>query len=219
MNGYTRCILALVRDETLLALTQALPGRAVWRGPTVLRLRGVDALRAELLRQTNAAALVDSSAGIDVTQLEPLIDLLVKATESGRLSRIAVYSRPRTSDLRLVQAIARRTLCSLILEGVDEPKAFLAALGLGDPGEACDQHDVDSFGALRRLPDRLRVVTLEALASRPKPNVKTLALQAGVSRRTIERLFKAAGLPGPAALLRQDFDDDQPMKNPERQEA
>jgi AraC-like DNA-binding protein len=157
---------------------------------------------------------VDSSAGIDATELEPLIDRLVEARENGRLSQIAVYSRPRTSDLRLVQAIARRILCSLILEGVDDSKAFFAALGLRDPGEACDQHEVDSFGALGRLPERVRVVTLEALASRPKPNVKTLASRVGVSRRTVERLFKEAGLPGPAALLRQDCDHDQPIKNP-----
>jgi transcriptional regulator GlxA family with amidase domain len=73
-------------------------------------------------------------------------------------------------------------------------------LRLDDPRDSLLSAD-DVLQAAGAWPEHVREAVRVALAAPSDWPVKRLAAMANVSRRTLERYFEDAGLPGPAAVL------------------
>jgi hypothetical protein len=91
-----------------------------------------------------------------------------------------------------------------VVEGVGGDEEFAVALGLPRLiPQPLARVPAPWDKAIACLPALMAAATLRALCAPAKASVKTLAADAGVCRRTIERSFAAVGLPTPGVLLRQ----------------
>lgn len=126
-------------------------------------------------------------------------NVLARAFRQWRGARVVLIAHPVSLMLHEVHAFASAVPSSLVLLGVDEVEALERALCFDEPDEPF------SVGTLlhtaEQWPRLLRDAVSTALAAPYHWPVKKVAATAGLSTRTIERYFAAAGLPSPSAAL------------------
>lgn len=193
-----RIIGAWLTDDTFQQLTQHRPP---WAG-------GDSRITYQRISSAADAALAGGGA-IRILLAEPAA-LLRGADEAAlgilslrtqlRQLQIKVVARLIPSEVRLAFRVGRRFNADLFLLGFDTPYELFDTPPSA-PGRLA--HSRSSGVAEAVLPPRVMDALRGALMSPASANVKRVAAESGVSRRTLERLLSRAGLPSPAALLRQ----------------
>ena len=123
-----------------------------------------------------------------------------------RMGRIVAISSPST-DVRAVHTVSSFVRCALFVIGVDSSDQLREELGIGK----ADRELVTSekiLDAVAAWPAPLRDAVASAVFSPGEWTVKKVAAAGGVTRRTLERRFERAGVPGPATVLKLADDPD-----------
>lgn len=131
-------------------------------------------------------------------------DLQLQRVLSGwdRL-RVLLVCAPSVGAIRAIHTLSRVMDSSLMLLGVDPQSTFRDWLSL-TVSHGTIKGSLDS--AFANWPKLLQVTLQEVMEAPDQWTVKQLASSAGVTRRTLERYFHRAGLPAPAAVIREMCD-------------
>lgn len=116
-------------------------------------------------------------------------------------SRVILIARPQADLLHPLHAIASAVHSSLFVVGVDDAETLREGLGFDEP-----DYQMSAAIALKMAaawPASLRETLVAALEAPVQWPVKKMASAAGMSKRTVERYFERAGLPGPGEFLRR----------------
>ena len=130
-----------------------------------------------------------------------LVRSMTCALANWRLAHVMLVCRPASALLHAVHSIASAVPCSLMVLGVDDAESF--RIGLALEGNDKDVLAPSTLvNAAQYWPLVLRQAVERVCDAPADWPVKRLATSAGMSRRTLERHFADAGLPGPGAVLR-----------------
>ncbi|ODT02489.1 MAG: hypothetical protein ABS52_13795 [Gemmatimonadetes bacterium SCN 70-22] len=114
---------------------------------------------------------------------------------------VVLFGHPTASSMRGVALLARLIECEIAVRGVDDEKIPGLIRDIVS-GPRCVGWCVMSAALdLTGLPAHVRNAWSWAASDPGRANVKSIAFRAGVTRRSLERSHRKAGLPPPAQLL------------------
>lgn len=158
----------------------------------------------EALHTGNADVIVVDPAHVWRDE-EVLLEFASRAASIGALrTRVVLYVNPSPASLHGLHALMlRRIECSLVVEGLDEALFAHEVAVPAVAGPAVWNRLRQRYDGLDRLPVAIQLAWRWAAFGGAPINVKVIACQARVSRRTLERWHERVALPTPGEVLQK----------------
>lgn len=121
---------------------------------------------------------------------------------NGAPVEVVLFGHPTPASMRGVALLARLLECELAVRGVDDERVPGLVRDIVSGRRCGGTNHMAPALDLTELPEHVRSAWGWAASEPARATVKSVAFRAGMSRRTLERCHRMAGVPPPAHLLR-----------------